>query len=54
VNDIPAFPVVGCALAVRDAHPDVLRSADIVLRRKGGYGAVREVCDLIAANLEAD
>jgi YrbI family 3-deoxy-D-manno-octulosonate 8-phosphate phosphatase len=54
VNDIPAFPAVGCALAVRDAHPDVLRSADIVLRRKGGYGAVREVCDLIADNLEAD
>jgi YrbI family 3-deoxy-D-manno-octulosonate 8-phosphate phosphatase len=54
VNDIPAFTVVGCALAVHDAHPEALRSADIVLKQKGGYGAVREVCDLIMDSMEAD
>ena len=47
VNDLPCFPLVGCALAVADAHPDVLRDADIVLGRPGGFGAIRELCDLI-------
>jgi N-acylneuraminate cytidylyltransferase len=47
VNDLPCFTEVGCAVAVADAHPDVLRRADIVLQRRGGYGAVRELCDRI-------
>jgi len=47
INDLSCFPVVGCALAVADAHPVALRQADIVLRHKGGQGAVREVCDLL-------
>jgi YrbI family 3-deoxy-D-manno-octulosonate 8-phosphate phosphatase len=49
-NDLPCFPLVGCAFAVADSHPEVLRQADNVLDNKGGYGAVREVCDLILAN----
>lgn len=49
-NDLPCFPLVGCAFAVADSHPEVLRQADKVLDNKGGYGAVREVCDLILAN----
>lgn len=47
VNDLPCFPLVGCAVAVADAHPDVLAQADLVLKAKGGYGAVRELSDLI-------
>ena len=47
VNDLPCFPIVGCAIVVADAHPQVLTEADIVLTRKGGDGAVRELCDLI-------
>lgn len=47
INDLPCFPLVACALAVADAQPAVLRQADIVLGRRGGYGAVREVCDLL-------
>ncbi len=47
VNDLPCFPVVACAVAVADAHPDVRRKADQVLAHKGGHGAVREVCDIL-------
>lgn len=47
VNDLACFSEVGCALVVADAHPAVLRQADIILQHKGGQGAVREVCDLL-------
>jgi N-acylneuraminate cytidylyltransferase len=46
-NDLPCFPIAACAIAVADAHPAVLRAADIVLALRGGHGAVREVCDLL-------
>ena len=35
------------AIAVADAHADVIAAADWVTTRKGGRGAVREVCDLL-------
>lgn len=47
VNDIPALKSVGWPVAVADAHPDVLPHIRMQTRRAGGYGAVREVCDLI-------
>ncbi len=47
VNDLPCFEIAGCAVAVADAHPDVLPYADLVLKTPGGMGAVRELCDLI-------
>lgn len=47
INDLECFPLVGFAAAVADAHPDVLKAADLRLGRKGGHGAVRELCDLI-------
>ncbi len=49
-NDLPCFPLVGCAVAVADSHPEVLRQADFRLSKKGGHEAVRELCDLILAN----
>ncbi len=49
-NDLPCFPLVACAVAVADSHPEVLRQADFRLSKKGGHGAVRELCDLILAN----
>ena len=48
VNDLPCFPLVGLAVAVADAHPDVKDQADLILSKKGGFGAVREICDLLA------
>ncbi len=47
VNDIPCFPMVGCAVVVANAHPEARRQADLVLTRTGGDGAVRELCDLL-------
>lgn len=47
INDVPCFPVVGCAVAVADSHISAIRQADIVLHNKGGYGAVREICDFV-------
>lgn len=51
LNDLGCMRLVGCAVAVADAHPDLLSRADLVLSRRGGEGAVREVCDLVAARL---
>ncbi len=47
INDVPCFPLVGCAVAVADAQPAARRAADIVLSRAGGHGAVRELLDLL-------
>jgi N-acylneuraminate cytidylyltransferase len=52
-NDLPAFPLVGCAVVVGDAHHKAKAQADIVLKSKGGYGAVRELCDRILEKMEA-
>ncbi|HEX7556684.1 MAG TPA: HAD hydrolase family protein, partial [Leptolinea sp.] len=46
-NDLDCFKLVGYAVAVGDAQPEVLRAADLVLSQSGGRGAVREICDLI-------
>ncbi len=47
INDVPCFPLVGCAVVVADAQPEALGQADLVLKNRGGHGAVRELCDLI-------
>jgi N-acylneuraminate cytidylyltransferase len=51
VNDLPCFPLVGLAAAVADAHPDVIKHAGLITKKKGGFGAVREICELIIANI---
>ena len=50
-NDLPCFEIAGWAVAVADAYPEVIRAADHVLSRQGGYGAVRELCDLVLKHL---
>lgn len=47
VNDLGCFELVGWPIAVAQAHPQVLSRARLVLRSKGGDGAVREVCEAI-------
>ena len=49
VNDLGCLQLVGWPVAVADAHPAVLAAARLVLGRRGGEGAVREVCDLVVA-----
>ncbi len=48
INDAAVLARVGLAVVVQDAHPDVLALAHYRTQRPGGYGAVREVCDLFA------
>ena len=45
--DIKAMQTVGFAATVPNAHAEVINRSDMVTTRDGGYGAVREVCDLI-------
>ena len=53
LNDLPALECVGLPCAVADAAEPVKRVALLVTERRGGDGAVRELCEfLIAANQE--
>jgi N-acylneuraminate cytidylyltransferase len=47
VHDLGPMGLVGWPVAVADAHPAVQQAARLVLARPGGYGAVRELCDLV-------
>ncbi len=47
VNDIPALMIVGIPVAVYDAYTEVLPYIEYRTTALGGYGAVREVCDVI-------
>lgn len=47
LNDLEGLVWVGMPLAVADAVPAVRKVARYVTTRKGGDGAVRELCDLI-------
>ncbi|MFC2063894.1 cytidylyltransferase domain-containing protein [Chloroflexota bacterium] len=51
VNDLGCFDVAGYAVVPADAENVVIRRADLVLNKKGGHGAVRELCDLILDSL---
>jgi 3-deoxy-D-manno-octulosonate 8-phosphate phosphatase (KDO 8-P phosphatase) len=47
LNDIPLLQRAELAIAVADAAEEVRTAAHYVTRAKGGYGAVREVVELI-------
>ncbi len=49
LNDLPALESVGLACAVADAADAVQAVAHYVTRRRGGDGAVRELCELLIA-----
>jgi YrbI family 3-deoxy-D-manno-octulosonate 8-phosphate phosphatase len=51
-NDLPCFEIAGWAVAVADAYPEVVRAADYVLSKPGGYGVLRELCDLVLNKIE--
>jgi N-acylneuraminate cytidylyltransferase len=54
VNDSECLLAAGCGAVVADAHPGAKAVADLVLRRGGGRGAVRELADLILADVKGD
>lgn len=47
IPDLACILHVGLGIAVSDAHPAVLAKANYTSFIRGGFGAVREVCDLI-------
>jgi N-acylneuraminate cytidylyltransferase len=47
VNDIPAMQFIGLSACVFDSHEEVLQIANVITRKKGGRGAVRELIDII-------
>ena len=51
ITDLPLVRAVGLGVAVADAVDEVKVAAGWVTERSGGYGAVREVCDAIFAQL---
>lgn len=53
VNDAGCLRAVGLPVVVADAHPEVVPLARFRTRTPGGFGAVRELCDLIADAIEA-
>ncbi len=47
INDLDCIKYVGLGIAVNDAFSQVKENADLVTKRSGGEGAVREVIDNI-------
>jgi 3-deoxy-D-manno-octulosonate 8-phosphate phosphatase (KDO 8-P phosphatase) len=47
VNDIGVLQIVGLPIGVADSYSEVIEYVIFQTKRPVGYGAVREVCDLI-------
>lgn len=47
VNDLDCLKACGCGVVPADAYPEAKAVAQIVLEKRGGCGAVRELCDRI-------
>ncbi|MCD6356290.1 MAG: acylneuraminate cytidylyltransferase [Anaerolineaceae bacterium] len=47
INDIEVFSSVGYAVVPADAFITAKRRADLVLGHAGGFGAVREICEML-------
>ena len=48
--DLPTLELAGFSIAVANAVPALKEACDYVTRAAGGYGAVREVCELVLAS----
>ena len=46
VNDVACLEFATNSFAVKDAYPEARKSSKWVTKKKGGYGAVREICDI--------
>jgi len=51
-NDIECLKSVGCAVVPSDAWPEAIKESKIVLEKRGGYGAVREFCEMLKKSRE--
>lgn len=53
INDIECLNAVGYPVVVADAHPSVRRVAFHILNSSGGFGAIRELSDIIVRGYNA-
>jgi N-acylneuraminate cytidylyltransferase len=53
VNDLGCLRMVGWPIAVANAHADVMALARLTLTKRGGSGAVREVCELVISAINS-
>ena len=53
VTDVPLMRRCGFSIAVTDAGEETRAAAHYVTRLPGGFGAVREVCELISKRRDA-
>jgi len=53
IVDIPVFRMVGFSAAVADAPDYVKERADYITEKRGGAGAVREICEMILSARKA-
>lgn len=53
INDIDCFPLVRCAAVPADANDKAKVFADIILSHNGGFGAVRELSEMILGEKES-
>lgn len=47
LNDLDCFPMVGFSVVPANTLPEIKHHADLVLSRKGGFGAIRELCEML-------
>ncbi len=47
INDLACLQYIGLPIVVSDAYQEVKDISRLITKKLGGYGAVREVCDLI-------
>jgi len=51
INDVLAMQYVGVPVSPADAYPEVKKISKIVLKTKGGHGAVREFMEILKKGL---
>jgi 3-deoxy-D-manno-octulosonate 8-phosphate phosphatase (KDO 8-P phosphatase) len=54
IPDLPLLKKAGTSIAVANAVAELHRECDYVTEASGGFGAVREVCDMILAARHQD
>ena len=52
INDLECLQHVGYPICVNDAYPEVKEVCSLILKKNGGEGAVREICDMIFNDLK--
>ncbi len=50
VNDLECMKIAGTTAAPNDAEKSIKEIVDYIMKRDGGYGAVRDFCDIIIKN----